>query len=101
MTRYRSSRNLGQIANRPHGSETLGARAPFSSFTLPQTGQRGGRRQLSEQAVISRTEPYNLDRSTLAELHRTSPEVEPDTFRFADPPTILDQTVGIVPPSMM
>jgi len=26
---YRSSRNLGQTANRPHGPETMGAPAPF------------------------------------------------------------------------
>src|SRR6267154_4738012 len=100
MTRYRSSRNLGQIAT----DLTVQKRwehehRPAASHFLKLAS--GGRRQLSEQAVIPRTEPYNLDRSTLVELHRTNPEVEPDTFRFADPPTILDQTVGIVPPSMM
>jgi len=52
---YRSSRNLAQIANRPDGPETMGARAPFSSFALTQTGQRR-RRPFSEQAVIPRTE---------------------------------------------
>jgi hypothetical protein len=45
----------------------MGARAPFSGFTLPQTG-REGRRQLSSQAVIPRTELYNLDGSTLADF---------------------------------
>jgi hypothetical protein len=58
----------------------MGARAPFSSFTLPQTASEE-RRQLSEQAVISRTEPYNLDWSTLADSQGTSSVLYGDEFK--------------------
>jgi hypothetical protein len=44
----------------------MGARAPFNSFTFLKLASEETR-QLSEQAVIPRTEHYNLP-STLAEL---------------------------------
>jgi hypothetical protein len=44
----------------------MGARAP-NSFTFLKLASEE-RRQLSEQAVIPRTEHYNLDRSTLADF---------------------------------
>ena len=59
----------GQIASRPHGPATMGARAPFStaaSHFLNLASEE--RRQLSKQAVIPRTEPYNSDGSTLADF---------------------------------
>jgi len=54
----------------------MGARAPFYSFTFLKLASEE-RRQLSEQAVIPRTEHYNLDRSTLADFPELDRAVEP------------------------
>lgn len=52
--------------------------------------------------IIARGNRKNLPRNS--DWHSTSEQTRfaPFPFRLADnPPTILDQTVGMVPPSMM
>src|SRR5438876_10070947 len=77
MTRYRSSRNLGQIANLTVQKRWDHEHRSAASHFLKLAS--GGRRQLSEQAVIPRTEPYNLDRSTLADFTGLIPTWKPES----------------------
>jgi len=57
----------------------MGARAPFSSFTLPQTASEE-KRQLSEQAVIPERNPTTLDRSTPADFTELVPPSKPGSL---------------------